>query len=102
MVMSAEPFQAAEAAKATQTCALMYISLGNSTGEDSMFWRVKPKLHIFQELSEFQTWTIGNPSIFGATQMSPLLGSSRKSHVRAGAKTMCPRLRCALCKGTEP
>ena len=39
-VMSAEPFQAAKAAKATQTCALMHISQSNSAGEDSMFWRV--------------------------------------------------------------
>ena len=29
-----------------------------------MFWRVKPKLHIFQELGEFQTWTHWQPLDF--------------------------------------
>ena len=53
-----------------------------------------------QRVSDVDHWQ--PPAIFGATQMSLLLGSSRKSHVRAGVKTMCPRHRCALCKGTKP
>ena len=41
---------------------------------NKLTWRIKPKLHMFQELREFQTETLGDPSTFGTYKDEDFVG----------------------------
>ena len=49
------------AAEACRKCCVHYhaLSLEAAGGEDSLFWRQKPKMHLFQELAEYQSSVLG-------------------------------------------
>jgi len=66
LCLSESPYDSNRATMACRRCCLLYVQLAEaalSTG-DSLSWRVKPKLHMFQELIEFVSPEFGNPRHF--------------------------------------
>ena len=65
------------ASAASQKCCTMYKALHDEAlavhGHD-LFWRQKPKMHLFQELAEYQQLTLGNPRLFWAYMDEDFVG----------------------------
>ena len=70
VIISAEPYDAAAAAAACTAVVALYVSLEDcaiATG-DYNSWRVKPKLHMFEELIQFISFDVGSARRFWTYQ----------------------------------
>jgi hypothetical protein len=58
------PYQAERTAQTCKRFALLYTALEKEAWdhEDSLAWRIKPKLHLLQELLEYTALDAGSPS----------------------------------------
>lgn len=66
LLMMLPKWHAPEAASACRQFCLLYAALraeAAATGDDQT-WRIKPKMHLFAELAEFQAPWMGNPSAY--------------------------------------
>lgn len=75
MCMGTRPFPAEHARNAVRNCCIFFVSLheeAESLGKQT--WRVKPKMHLFQELGEFQTDELGDPMSFWAYRDEDYVG----------------------------
>eukprot|EP00974_Lingulodinium_polyedra_P110324 10672075-Lingulodinium_polyedra.AAC.1 len=73
--MDKAPFDPGLAASMCRKFCLLYSSLSlepNNIKND--LWRVKPKMHLFQELAEEQTFALGNPKDFWAYKDESFMG----------------------------
>ena len=99
------PWPAAAAATATRKFVLLYRALETEAiakQADSVFWRVKPKFHLFIELVEFVAVQQGSPKAFWTYrdedfggQLSKL--AARRGGVRNPATIALQLLRCFCC-----
>ena len=66
MQCSLPEFDADEAAAACQAFCTAYAALSREASKKKQVkaWRLKPKLHMFQELAEYQAKELGNPADF--------------------------------------
>ena len=66
MQCSLPEFDADQAAAACQTFCTAYAALAReaSKKKQGKAWRMKPKIHMFQELAEYQGFFLGNPRLF--------------------------------------
>ena len=66
MSMSTLTFDAKALAEATRKFCVLYSSLSKEAQRDDkpLSWRAKPKLHLAQEMGEFQSHEVGNPRLF--------------------------------------
>ena len=65
MTLGVRPYPVELAKKACRAVCLLYVALNEeavAAGKDA--WRVKPKLHIFQEMGEYQTEQLGDPKSY--------------------------------------
>ena len=59
MTLDTQPFDAGMAASSCRKFCVLYVSLNKTFGPE--LWRVKPKLHLFQEMAEYLSFDLGNP-----------------------------------------
>ena len=62
-LLDQEVFRADAAAEACRRYCLLYSALSEQAS-DERYWRKKPKMHMFQELAEFQAYDLGHPARF--------------------------------------
>lgn len=64
--LSTAPYNQQKAIAACRRCCILFVQLETSALQrgDEFSWRVKPKLHMFQELIEFVSPQFGNPRDF--------------------------------------
>ena len=67
LLMGVEPYKPDLASAACQKFCTFYNALSkeaqDSHGND-LFWRIKPKFHMYQELAQYQTFVLGDPKLF--------------------------------------
>ena len=63
VLLDQEVFRADAAAEACRRYCLLYSALSEQAS-DERYWRKKPKMHMFQELAEFQAYDLGHPARF--------------------------------------
>jgi hypothetical protein len=70
VIMSADPYDAAAAAAACKAVVSLYVSLEDFAvaAGDYTSWRVKPKLHMFEELIQFISFDVGSARRFWTYQ----------------------------------
>ena len=70
VIMSTEPYDAAAAAAACKAVVALYVSLEDFAvaAGDYTSWRVKPKLHLFEELIQFMSFDVGSARRFWTYQ----------------------------------
>ena len=73
LAMDTSPFDQGLAAASCRKFCLLYAAL-NKEAKDDRFWRIKPQMHLFQELAEFQTESLGNPRHFWAYKDESFMG----------------------------
>lgn len=76
MLMDCEDVSADLASAAAKKCCLLYAGLSKESlarGAD-LFWRVKPKFHLWVELAEYQCEYLGNPKLFWAYRDEDFMG----------------------------
>ena len=67
MCLGVSPFPKNQAKLACRNTCIFYCALADeATASGINAWKVKPKLHIFQECGEFQTEELGDPQGFWA------------------------------------
>ena len=71
----------------------MYSAL-SSQSDDERYWKMKPKMHMFQELVEFQTWDLGHPARFWTYQDESFVGAIAKLAMLRGG----PRIAASAAK----
>ena len=65
MCFGAKPFFVDAVKRATQACCMLFAALSQEAQRlGKQTWRIKPKLHMLQELGEFQVDEMGDPSLF--------------------------------------
>ena len=75
MTFGVHPFPAAAAKAATLNFCILYRALHDEARRSgAMTWNIKPKLHMFQELGEYQVDVLGDPSGFGAYKDEDFVG----------------------------
>ena len=75
MCFGAKPFPVAAAKRATQACCMLFAALSQEAQRlGKQTWRIKPKLHMLQELGEFQVDEMGDPSLFWAYKDEDYVG----------------------------
>ena len=87
--ISTEPFNAAVAADACRKTCLLFVSLENEAlaRGDEKSWRVKPKMHMFQELTEYLGPELGTPRNYWTYRDEAWGGwLSKTAERRGGAK----------------
>ena len=74
-----------EAARLSTQVAYTYTKLEDEAKRaNKMAWRTKPKLHMMQELLEYQSFELGNPRGFGEYQDEDFVGLIAKLAIRRG------------------
>ena len=86
MVMSVVPFDPQAGATACQRCLRLYKALrveAEAAGINR--WALKPKIHMWQELAEFQAFDLGSPRAFWNYMDEDFVGWLAKlAHSRGG------------------
>ena len=86
MLMSMSPYNAKEGADACRKFCLLYKAL-NDQQTNPLLWRMKPKVHMFQELAEYSAETMGNPATFWNYKDEDFVGWVAKlARARVGPK----------------
>ena len=65
---------------------LLYAATSEITGEQ--LWQIKPKMHLFIEMAEFQTESSGDPSLFWAYADESFVGLIGQMAMSRGGKRM--------------
>ena len=89
-LMLLDEWNAELAIKACRSFCKFYVALGKEAKQNDkdIFWKPKPKLHMFMELVEYQAPTMGNPKLFWAYRDEDFVGYIAKlGHSRGGPKT---------------
>ena len=81
--MGADDFDPQVAADAARKACMCYGALSKEAG-DATCWRVKPKLHMWQELAEYQNVSLGNPKDFWAYKDEDFVGFIADLALRRG------------------
>ena len=63
MTMSVEPFDSAACARCSRQLCTLYKALSKEASDDNL-WKLKPKMHMVQEMCEVQSELLGNPREF--------------------------------------
>ena len=63
MTFGCVPFGKEVASSSAKNVCLLYSGLSKRAG-DPRFWKIKPKMHLFIELAEYQVLEVGDPSKF--------------------------------------
>ena len=67
LLMGVEPYRPDLASAACQKFCSFYSALSKEAQEvhgNDLFWRIKPKLHMYQELAQYQIFQLGDPKKF--------------------------------------
>ena len=65
MAMSLDTFDPELAARSSRGCLECYGALSREAiKQGKLMWKLKPKMHMFQELAEYQVYELGNPAEF--------------------------------------
>ena len=86
-------FDPRDIATCTRRACLQYgalRSLADARGED--VWRPKPKLHMWQELAEYQAASLGNPKHFWAYKDEDFMGLIAELGHRRGGRSAASTL----------
>ncbi len=82
-LMGHDDFDAKAAADCCRKCCLYYGALSQEIGATG--WRCKPKMHMWQEMAEFQTVSLGNPRDFWTYKDEDFVGFvAQLAHSRGG------------------
>ena len=71
------------AAEVSRRYCVLYTALSKAS-EDDRYWRMKPNMHMFQELAEFQTADLGHPARFWCYQDESFVGMVAKLAMSRG------------------
>ena len=83
--MSLPVFDKEAAAKSCMGFSMMYGALAREAQrQGKMAWVEKPKLHLFQELGEYQSSELGNPSLFWSYKDEDYMNFVAKMAFRRG------------------
>ena len=75
MTFGVRPFPKEQARTACRNCCLLFRSLSDEARRlGTQTWCIKPQMHMFQELGEYQTETLGDPSGFWAYKDEDFVG----------------------------
>ena len=87
MTMSAEPFDSAACARCSRQFCTLYKALSKEASDDNL-WKLKPKMHMVQEMCEVQSELLGNPREFWTYRDESFMGVvSSMVHSRGGSAT---------------
>ena len=102
MQCSLPEFDADQAAAACQTFCTAYAALAReaSKKKQGKAWNMKPKLHMFQELAEYQAKELGNPADFWNYKDEDFMRLVSAISGRKGGLCMQPVLLKLLSPGT--
>ena len=70
--------------KLSMMMGCIYVELSDADMEGTNTWRIKPKLHMVQEMLEFQSKELGNPRGFWEYLDEDFVGSIAKLAMRKG------------------
>ena len=77
MLLDLPKWDVAAGSNACRKCCILYQSLSKHF-EAQGLWSMKPKLHLFQELAEFQAPDLGHPGKFWAYKDEDFVGMIAK------------------------
>lgn len=85
-IMSVEPFEPDNMATTTRELCLLYSALRKKAldGGEPLLWKPKPKMHLLQELGEFQAQEWGNPKFFWTYRDEDHVGQMAQVAVKRG------------------
>ena len=87
MTMSMEPFDSAACARCSRQFCTLYKALSKEASDDNL-WKLKPKMHMVQEMCEVQSELLGNPREFWTYRDESFMGVvSSMAHSRGGSAT---------------
>ena len=87
MTMSVEPFDSAACARCSRQFCTLYKALSKEASDDNL-WKLKPKMHMVQEMCEVQSELLGNPREFWTYRDESFMGVvSSMAHSRSGSAT---------------
>ena len=100
VLLDQEEWRAGHGAEVARRYCLLYAALSGQA-DDDRYWRMKPKLHMFQELAEFQVYDLGHPARFWTYMDESFVGLVAKlamsrggpRNAAAAAKTVLDRYR---------
>ena len=85
--MSLPVFDADLAARSSRGCCEMFGALAREAARaDKMMWRENLRMHLFQELGEYQTYKLGNPAAFWPCKDEDFMCLVSKIAFRRGGK----------------
>ena len=77
VLLDNDEWQPAAASEASRRYCVLYAALSTRSA-DIRFWKMKPKMHMFQELVEFQALDLGHPARFWTYQDESFVGEVAK------------------------
>ena len=87
MTMSVVPFDSAACARCSRQFCNLYKVLSKEASDDKL-WKLKPKMHMVQEMCEVQSALVVNPREFWTYRDESFMGVvSSKAHSRGGLAT---------------
>ena len=89
---STEPFDQGALAAASRQFCLQYSALGQVT-KSEILWKPKPKFHLMQELCEYTSMEVGNPTQFWCYKDEDFVGwvaDFAESRGGGGTAATCP------------
>ena len=87
VTMSVEPLDSAACARCSRQFCTLYKALSKEASDDNL-WKLKPKMHMVQEMCEVQSELLGNPRKFWTYRDESFMGVvSSMAHSRGGSAT---------------
>ena len=87
MTMSVEPFDSAACARCSRQFCTLYEALSKEASDDNL-WKLKPKMHMVQEMCEVQSVLLGKPHEFWTCSDESFMGVvSSMAHSHGGSAT---------------
>ena len=83
ILLDHEEWLADMASEACRRYCLLYSALSEHS-VDKKYWKMKPKLHMFQELVEFQTYDLGHPARYWTYMDESFVGQIAKLAMSRG------------------
>ena len=105
MLLTLDDWKADLAKKTSRSFCMMYKALSDESrrirGTD-IYWKIKPKLHMFQELAEYQSQVLGNPKLFWTYVDEDFVGWIATLAKSRGDPNRRQRLQDFCCRDTLP
>ena len=101
ILLDADEWHAQAGQDACRRFCILYAALSKAARQqgDQHSWKQKPKLHLFQELSEYQTFELGHPARFWTYQDESFVGEvAQMATSRGGARAAATAARLVLTK----